>query len=115
MNTSSVFDLSAVAGDLREVMDEERVIVAGEEAYDEVRQIWNGAVDHQPALFALCENVEEVQASIQIARAHDLPLSVRGGGHDWAGRALRHCGLVIDLSRMRQVEVDAKCLFGRAA
>ena len=107
MNTSSVFDLSAVAGDLRAVMDEERVIVAGEEAYDEVRQIWNGAVDHQPALFALCENVEEVQASIQIARAHDLPLSVRGGGHDWAGRALRHCGLVIDLTRMRQVEVDA--------
>jgi hypothetical protein len=51
--------------------------------------------------------VEEVQAALQIARAHDLPLSVRGGGHDWAGRALRHGGLVIDLSRMRQVDVDA--------
>jgi FAD/FMN-containing dehydrogenase len=41
-----------------------------------------------------------------------LPLSVRGGGHDWAGRALSHQGLVVDLSRMRQVEVDVR---GRVA
>jgi FAD/FMN-containing dehydrogenase len=40
-----------------------------------------------------------------VLRAHGLPLSVRGGGHDWAGRALSHQGLVVDLSRMRQVEV----------
>ena len=85
----------------------QRVVVAGEDCYDDVRQIWNGAVDHQPALFALCESVEDVQAAVQIAPRYDFPLSVRGGGHDWAGRALRHGGLVIDLSRMRQVGVDA--------
>ena len=71
-----------------------------------IRQIWNGAVDHQPAVFARCETVEDVQAAIHTARKHDFPLSVRGGGHDWAGRALRHGGLVIDLSRMRQIKVD---------
>lgn len=107
MITTNVFEHSAVANDLRAVMEEDSVIAAGEETYDDVRQIWNGAVDHRPALFALCETVQEVQAALQIARAHDFPLSVRGGGHDWAGRALRHGGLVIDLSRMRQVEVDA--------
>jgi FAD/FMN-containing dehydrogenase len=42
------------------------------------------------------------------ARDHHLPLSVRGGGHDWAGRALRPGGLVIDLTGMRQVAVDSK-------
>ena len=43
---------------------------------------------------------------MHVARRHTLPLSVRGGGHDWAGRALRHNGLVIDLTMMRQVKVD---------
>jgi len=106
MTTSSVFDDSAVADELRAVMGQ-RVVVTGEDCYDDVRQIWNGAIDHQPALFARCESVEDVQAAVQIARRYDFPLSVRGGGHDWAGRALRHGGLVIDLSRMRQVSVDA--------
>ena len=107
MNTSSVFDQPglSVADDLRAVMAGE-VVMSGQDAYAGVRQIWNGAVDHQPAVFALCETVEDVQAAMHIARKHDFPLSVRGGGHDWAGRALRHGGLVIDLSRMRQVEVD---------
>jgi hypothetical protein len=95
----------SVADDLRAVMAE-KVVMAGEDAYAGVRQIWNGAVDHQPAVFALCETAEDMQAVMRIARKHDFPLSVRGGGHDWAGRALRHGGLVIDLSRMRQVNVD---------
>ena len=94
-----------VAGDLRAVMAE-KVVMAGHDAYAGVRQNWNGAVDHQPAVFALCETAEDVQAAMHIARKHDFPLSVRGGGHDWAGRALRHHGLVIDLTRMRQVDVD---------
>jgi FAD/FMN-containing dehydrogenase len=57
-------------------------------------------------LLALCETVEDVQASVRIARSHGIPLSVRGGGHDWVGRALCADGLVIDLSGMRQVSVD---------
>src|SRR6516164_563854 len=86
----------------------DKVVMAGQDAYAGVRQIWNGAVDHQPAVFTLCETAEDVQAAMHIARQHDFPLSVRGGGHDWAGRALRHGGLVIDLSHMRRVDVDPK-------
>jgi len=84
-----------------------KVALPGEDAYDRARHIWNGAVDHRPALFAFCETAEDVQSALHIGRVHDLPLSVRGGGHDWVGRALRPDGLVLDLSGMRGVTVDA--------
>ena len=96
----------AAARDLRAVM-RGKVVLEGEDTYQSVRQIWNRAVDYQPALFALCETLADVQAAVRSARAHNISLSVRGGGHDWAGRALRQGGLVIDLTRMRHVEVDA--------
>jgi FAD binding domain len=96
----------AAANDLRAVM-QGKVVLPSDAAYAATCQIWNGAVDHQPVLFAVCETTKDVQAAVQVAGSHRLPLSVRGGGHDWAGRALRHDGLVIDLRQMRRVEVDA--------
>lgn len=96
----------AAVRDLRAVM-QGSVILQGEDDYSAVRQIWNGAVDYQPALFVLCETVKDVQGAVRFARAHNLPLSVRGGGHDWVGRALRDGGLVIDLTHMRHIQVDA--------
>ena len=95
----------AAERDLRSVMQGD-VVVPDDESYADTRQIWNGAVECQPALFALCETASDVQAAIRIARKHGLPLSVRGGGHDMEGRALCHDGLVINLTRMRSVEVD---------
>jgi FAD binding domain/Berberine and berberine like len=95
----------AAAADLRAVIQGE-VLLPGDGGYARARQIWNRAVDHRPALFAVCETVEDVQVAVRTSRAHSLPLSVRGGGHDWAGRALRQDGLVIDLSRLRLVEVN---------
>src|SRR5262249_14203416 len=83
-----------------------RVVSQGDDGYVQTRQVWNGAVRHQPALFAVCATSEDVQAAVRIARKHNLRLSVRGGGHDWAGRSLRHGGLLIDLSQMRRVGVD---------
>jgi FAD/FMN-containing dehydrogenase len=80
----------------------------GDDDYARTRRVWNGAVENQPALFAVCETSADVQAAVWSARQHGLPLSVRGGGHDWAGRALCPDGLVIDLSRMRQVIVDPR-------
>jgi FAD/FMN-containing dehydrogenase len=68
--------------------------------------IWNGAVTHRPAAIQECGTVEDVRTAIRHARTHGLPLSVLGGGHDWAGRAIRPDGLVIDLRRMRSVTVD---------
>jgi len=83
-----------------------RVVSWGDDDYARTRRVWNGAVENQPALFAVCETSADVQAAVRSARQHGFPLSVRGGGHDWAGRALCPDGLVIDLSRMRQVTVD---------
>jgi hypothetical protein len=83
-----------------------RVVLRGDDDYARMRQIWNRAVENRPALLAVCEASEDVQAAVRIAQRYNLPVSVRGGGHDWTGRALWSDGLVIDLSRMRQVIVN---------
>src|SRR5260221_4619409 len=97
----------AAARDLRAAM-QGKVVERGDDCYDRARKVWNGAVDHRPALVAFCETPQDVQAAVHVARVHGIALSVRGGGHDWAGRAVRHDGLVIDLSAMRRVEVDPR-------
>jgi FAD/FMN-containing dehydrogenase len=97
---------AAAARDLRARLGPDRVLVRGP-AYDQARRLWNGAVDHRPALIARPGTPAEVQVAVLTALMHDLPVSVRGGGHDWAGRAMRPGGLVIDLTRMRQVTVNA--------
>src|SRR5215467_12613311 len=94
-----------VARDLQAMM-KGRVVSRGDSDYARTRRIWNGAVRHQPALFAVCETSADIQAAVLSAGQHGFPLSVRGGGHDWAGRALCPDGLVVDLSRMRRVIVD---------
>lgn len=70
--------------------------------------LWNGAVQHRPALVVRCETAADVQVAVRTARDSGLPLSVRGGGHDWAGRAFRPGGLVVDLTRARGVTVDGR-------
>jgi FAD/FMN-containing dehydrogenase len=95
----------AAKSDLRHIRG--RVVTPGDSEYDRVRTTFNSAVDVHPALLVLCETPQDVQAAVNVARKHSLPISVRGGGHDWAGRSLRGGGLVIDLSRMRRVEVDS--------
>ncbi|HVJ51194.1 MAG TPA: FAD-binding oxidoreductase [Aliidongia sp.] len=83
------------------------VFEPGTDGYAKTRAIWNGAVAHEPALAVHCRTTEDIRHSLAAARAHGVPVSVRGGGHDWAGRALRQDGLVLDLSPMRQVTVNA--------
>ncbi len=82
-----------------------RILLPGGAAYDEATHVWNGAATNRPALIVRCETADEVGAAVRAARAHGLPLSIRGGGHDWAGRALRDGGLVVDLTHMRAVAV----------
>lgn len=76
--------------------------------YDHSRRIWNGAIDHRPAVIVRPQTPDEVRIAVLAAQHHGVPLSVRGGGHDWAGRALRPGGLVIDLSAMSRVAVDPR-------
>jgi FAD/FMN-containing dehydrogenase len=72
-----------VAKDLRTVM-QGKVAIAGEPSYEAARKVFNGAVDRRPKLFAFCESARDVQEAVRAARLYRLPLSVRGGGHDWA-------------------------------
>ncbi len=75
--------------------------------YDEARRAWNGMYnDRRPAVIVQPMGVADVQEAIRFARANDLPLAVRGGGHSSSGAGTIDGGLLIDLSLMRGVHVD---------
>jgi FAD/FMN-containing dehydrogenase len=83
-----------------------RLSMPGDDRYAAATAIWAKPVGRPPRAVVHCRTPEDVQLAVRAARDCDLPLSVRGGGHDWAGRAL--CpGIVIDLSRMNGVVVDS--------
>ncbi|MCP5248760.1 MAG: FAD-binding oxidoreductase [Candidatus Accumulibacter sp.] len=84
------------------------VVLPGDANYDEVRQIWNAMVDRKPAAIVRCTSRDDVVQAVRFARRHELLVSVRGGGHNIAGNAACDDGLMIDLSLMKRVEVDAK-------
>src|SRR5258705_6833880 len=77
----------------------------GDDGYVAATAIWAKPVGAMSRAVVHCETAQDIQAAIQAARMCDLALSVRGGGHDWAGRALCD-GLVIDLRAMNHVSVD---------
>src|SRR5262245_30479156 len=82
------------------------VLRPGDEGYDTARKVWNGMIDKRPALIVRCTNLADIIAAVTFAREHNLLVSVRGGGHNIAGKAVCNGGLMIDLSRMRRVQVD---------
>src|SRR3989449_11024253 len=84
-----------------------KVITAEDPEYDKARSVFNGAIDRRPAVIARCTTPNEVAAAIKFGTDQDLEISVRGGGHNFAGFAVCQGGLMIDLSEMRQVTVDA--------
>jgi FAD binding domain-containing protein/berberine-like enzyme len=91
---------------LSSLLGADRVAVAGP-VYDHAASLWNAAVCRRPAVVARCLSTSDVQAAVRTAREYGLPLSVRAAGHDWAGRSLRDGGLVVDVSGMRGVTIDA--------
>jgi FAD/FMN-containing dehydrogenase len=82
-----------------------RVSMPGDARYAAATAIWAKPVGRVPRAIVGCRTPEDVQSAIRTARDSELPLSVRGGGHDWAGRALCE-GIVIDLSGMNGVLID---------
>jgi FAD/FMN-containing dehydrogenase len=82
------------------------VITRAHPGYDGARRVWNGMIDRRPLLIVQPGSAREVAAAIAYAGEHRLPLSVKGGGHGVAGRAICDDGLVVDLSRMAAVGVD---------
>lgn len=92
----------------------EQLVAPGDPAYDVSRRVWNGMIDKHPALIVRVRGVADVVASVGFARTHDLPLAVRGGGHNVAGFGTCDGGLVVDLSAMRGVRVDPATRTARA-
>ena len=82
------------------------LLQGGDPGYDQARKIWNASIDKHPALIARCGGIADVVAAVNFARENDLLTAIRGGGHNVGGRALCDDGIVIDLSRMRAVNVD---------
>jgi FAD/FMN-containing dehydrogenase len=79
----------------------------GDEGYDEAKLLWNGAHNgSEPAVIARCTGPADVIAALGFARANDLTVAVRGGGHSIPGYSTNDGGMVIDLSGMRNVRVD---------
>ena len=83
------------------------VLRRGDDGYDQARTVWNATVDRYPALIARCLNDSDVQSVVRFAAAHQILTSVRGGGHHIAGNAVAEGGLMIDLSGMRTISIDA--------
>jgi len=83
-----------------------RVISARDVAYDEVRSVALGNFDRRPAAVIRVANVSDVAAVINFARATDLELAVRSGGHSVGGHSGTEGGLVIDLRDLNSIEID---------
>ncbi len=78
----------------------------GHAEYDAARRVYNAAIDRKPRIIARCAGADDVVACIEFAREREIQTSVRGGGHNTAGNAVCDGGLMLDLSRMKQIQVD---------
>ena len=90
------------------------LILPSDDGYETARKIHNGLIDRRPALIAQCSGTADIAAAVRFARQTGLALAVRGGGHNVAGRAVPENGLMIDLSRMKGIHVDAAAATARA-
>jgi FAD/FMN-containing dehydrogenase len=82
------------------------LVLEGDPGYDDVRALWNAMIDRRPAAIVRCAGAADVIHSLALAREHDLLFSVRGAGHNIAGKASCDGGLMIDQSGLRDVRVD---------
>ncbi|PZG01959.1 FAD-binding oxidoreductase, partial [Nonomuraea aridisoli] len=105
MSTTTHQQLGRLTDTLRQTIRAGRMATTGPD-YDAGRTIWNGAVPARPGVVVRCADPAEAQAAVLAVRESGVPLAVRGGGHDWAGRSLSDGGLTIDLSGLRRVTVD---------
>jgi hypothetical protein len=83
-----------------------RLIGPGDADYDEARAVYNAMIDKRPALIARCADADDVATAVGFARDHGLLLAIRGGGHNGAGLGTCDDGVVIDLSLLKDIEVD---------
>jgi len=84
------------------------LLTPGESGYETARTVFNAAINRRPALIARCAGPDDVIAAVNLARDENLPVSVRCSGHNIAGFAVCDDGVVIDLSPMKAIDVDAQ-------
>lgn len=84
------------------------VLAPGDPGFDEARSLWNVRFDRKPDLIARCTSHDDVIAAMAYAKTGSIELSVKGGGHNYAAKTVAENGLLIDLSPMKRVEVDAE-------
>ncbi len=82
------------------------VLEPGEAGFDEARTVHNGLIDRRPALIVRCRTASDIADAVRFARASELDVSVRGGGHNVAGRAVMDGAVMIDLAEMKGIHVD---------
>jgi FAD/FMN-containing dehydrogenase len=90
------------------------VLQPGEDHYEAARRVHNGLIDKRPALIARCRGAADVSAAVGLARETGLEISIRGGGHNIAGRSVTDGGLMIDLAEMKGMYVDPEARTIRA-
>jgi FAD/FMN-containing dehydrogenase len=98
---SAALSIPSLRSDLRG-----RVIGPDDPAYDQARQVFNGAIDRRPAVIIRVTDTTEVSLVISLARETGIELAVRSGGHSPAGHGVSDGGIVLDLSDMRGIEID---------
>jgi FAD/FMN-containing dehydrogenase len=85
-----------------------RVIIPGDAAYDQARTVFDGGIDRHPAIIVKAADATEVAHVVALARETGLELAVRSGGHSLAGHSVSDGGIVLDLSAMRALHIDAE-------
>jgi FAD/FMN-containing dehydrogenase len=83
-----------------------RVIAPGDPQYDQARTVFYGGIDRHPAVVIRVANAGEVARVISLARETGLELAVRSGGHSITGQSVSEGGIVLDLSNMRDLQID---------
>src|SRR5438876_3565324 len=90
------------------------VLQPGDPGYDDARSVHNGLIDKRPGAIVRAGSAQDVAEAVDFARQHDLELSVKGGGHNVAGVAVTDGGLMIELSRLNDVDIDPEARVVRA-
>src|SRR3954462_8282900 len=103
---SSITSVASAAADLSASFGGQ-LLKPTDDGYEEARKVHNGLVDKRPALIARCRSVADVVDAVALATKLGLEVAVRGGGHNVAGGATLDGGIMIDLSPMKGVHVDA--------